>query len=433
MIAVSITVVTDDTTTGTTAGPAATGGTGSTGSTDTRGRVIDATVSGTVPVAELLPHLVDARPGEHWQLSGAGGVLRPELGLDEAGVRPGERLTLARATVPAPPADTVGQLSGPVPGNPAARIAALLAAAATLVVPPFAAGPPVWHPLGITDRARSVLDGAGDPGGLTATACTLVTLLAAVAVAAGSLHDRRFTPVAALLGFSTGLQVNVLTGCILAACAVWRPGPERTVTVLLALAAAVNVLPGLTVLVGVTVLVIAGQLALGVAGVPLPRIPATGLFAAADATGGTAGTGTGDDTGSAVDRARVTHAAVVLVACAVTLAGVAQLIPPGAQPDRWTVGACLAVAVTGLSARGCRPVHAVAVTVTATAVFCWTLLHCPGAWPVLALLPVALPAVRITSPLVGRVTDALETVAFAVAVPLLVATTGVFELVRGIG
>lgn len=422
MIAVNITVVTDDT-------PDTTG----TGGADTRGRVIDATVSATVPVAELLPHLVDARPGEHWQLSGPTGVLRPEHGLDEAGVRPGERLTLARATVPAPPADTVGQLSTPVPGNPAARVAAVVAAAATLVVPPFSAGAPVWHPLEVTDRARSVLDGAGDPGGLTATACTLATLLAAVAAAAGSLHDRRFAAVAALLGFSAGVQVNVLTGCVLAACAVWRPGPERVVTVLLALAAAVNVLPGLTALLGVVVTVVAGQLALGVAGVPLPRIPATGLFAAATATGGDRSDGTGTDGG--VARAHATHASVVVVACVLVLVGVVRLIPPGAgaHPDLWTVGACLAVAVTGLSARGCRPVHAVTVTVTATVVLCWTLLHCPGPWPVLALLPVALPAVRITSPVAGRGTDVLETVAFAVAVPLLIGTTGVFDLVRGIG
>ena len=40
-------------------------------------------------------------------------------------------------------------------------VAAVVAAAATLVVPPFSAGAPVWHPLEVTDRARSVLDGAG--------------------------------------------------------------------------------------------------------------------------------------------------------------------------------------------------------------------------------------------------------------------------------
>ncbi|WP_066584148.1 hypothetical protein [Corynebacterium provencense] len=73
------------------------------------------------------------------------------------------------------------------------------------------------------------------------------------------------------------------------------------------------------------------------------------------------------------------------------------------------------------------------VTLTATLVFSWTLMHCPGLWPVLAPLPVVLPLIRVRSPLVGRVTDVVETVAFAVAVPLLISTTGVFGLVRGLG
>jgi len=408
-----------------------------------RGRVLDATVSGTVPVTELLPHLVDAAPGEHWQLSGPAGVLRPEHGLDEAGVRPGERLTLARATVPAPPTDTVGRLSGDLPTNPSVWVASFLAAAATLVLPPFSPGAPLWHPLEISDRARGVLDGTGDPAGTAALLCAVLTLVLAVAAAAASLHGKRYTALAALLAFSAGVQVNVLTGCVLAACAVWRPGPERVVTVVLAVAAALNFWPGLTVLVGMTGLVIAGQTALGLAGVPLPRIPATGLFAAADRlqkqdarSAGERAAGSTDSTdarNAAVDRARQVHAALVIACCTVIGAGVVQLIPPGSAPGWVTVAACLTVAVTGLSARGCRPVHAVAVTVTAVIVAVWTLVHCASPWPAVALLPVILPAVKVTSPLAGRVIDILETVAFAVAVPLFIATTGVFDLVRGIG
>ncbi|AGP31531.1 EsaB/YukD family protein [Corynebacterium terpenotabidum] len=421
MIAVSISVIDDAGPDGSPAGH--------------RARVVDATVSATVPVAELIPHLVDATPGEHWQLSGAGGILRPEYGLDESGVRPGERLTLARATVPAPPTDTVGRLSEDLPPNPAVWVAAGLVAAATLVLPPFTAGAPVWHPLEISDRARSILDGSGDPGGPAATAATALTLIIAVACAAGSLHDRRVTALAAVLAFSVGVQVNVVTGCVLATCAVWRPGPERVITVALTLAAAVNFRPGVTVLLGMTGLVIAGQTALGLAGVRLPRIPATGLFAAVAGASSTAGSTTSseDADAAAVPRARTTHAALVIAACTVILAGVVQLIPPGTRPGWTTVAGCLAVAVTGLSARGVRPVHAVTVTVTAVTVAVWTLVHCPGYWPLAALLPVALPAVRITSPLAGRVIDILETVAFAVAVPALIATTGVFDLVRGIG
>ncbi|MDN6814222.1 MAG: hypothetical protein L0L92_07650, partial [Corynebacterium variabile] len=140
-----------------------------------------------------------------------------------------------------------------------------------------------------------------------------------------------------------------------------------------------------------------------------------------------------DARNAAVDRARQVHAALVIACCTVISAGVVQLIPPGSAPGWVTVAACLTVAVTGLSARGCRPVHAVAVTVTAVIVAVWTLVHCASPWPAVALLPVILPAVKVTSPLAGRVIDILETVAFAVAVPLFIATTGVFDLVRGIG
>lgn len=451
MIAVSITVVTD-------------GG-------DARGRVVEATVSDVLPVAELLPHLVDALPGEHWRLVGPGGVLRPELGLGEAGVRPGERLELTRDAVPAPPPDTVEQLSTVIPPSPAVHVAAVAAAGLTVALPPLWAGTPAWHPLEVTERARSVFDGTGDPGGVTATVCTVFTVFAAVAVAACSLHDRRLTPVAALLAFGSGLQVNVLTGCVLAACAVWRSGPERVFTVCLALAAAVNFWPGVTVLAGMVVLVFSGQLALGVAGVPLPRIPATGLFHGSEQAGpvqagsvkagpgghGEAGRhgihdrsdrsgrsggrhgqaveegGPGNDGHPTTASALTTHAALVLAACTVICAGVFQLIPPGSRPDWQTVAGGLAVAAAGLSARGCRPVHAVSVTLTATLVFSWTLMRCPGLWPVLAPLPVVLPLIRVRSPLVGRVTDVVETVAFAVAVPLLISTTGVFGLVRGLG
>ena len=87
----------------------------------------------------------------------------------------------------------------------------------------------------------------------------------------------------------------------------------------------------------------------------------------------------------------------------------------------------------GLSARATRPVHAVTVTLTATLLVLWVALHLPPPWMLLALIPTALPAVRVTSPLAGRVLDILETLAFTTCVPLLITTTGVFEAVRGIG
>ncbi|HIW91711.1 MAG TPA: hypothetical protein H9870_08635 [Candidatus Corynebacterium avicola] len=394
-------------------------------------RTVEATVADTVPVAELIPHLVNAEPGDLWRLSGPLGVLRPEHSLAESEVRPGERLTLQRAGLPAPPVDDVGRLSGDVPTSPAVWVAACLAAvvswflpAATLDQLPTL----VWHPLEVSEPAQAVLDGvAGVP--VAALLIWAVLLVAALAAAAASLTDARYVPVAALLGFGVGLQVSVVAACLLATLSVWRPGSERVVCVGLLIAAAVNIVPGATMLLGLTVLTFSGQVALGLAGVRLPRIPATGLFDALESTS--------DDrspTGDAADRARTLHPALVVTCCVALLAGTVQLLPAGeSDVSTWTIAALLVVALTGLSARACRPVHSVAVTVTATLMLTWVALHLPGAWSLLALLPAALPAIRVTSPLAGRVLDVTETIAFAVSIPLLIATTGVFELVRGIG
>jgi hypothetical protein len=106
---------------------------------------------------------------------------------------------------------------------------------------------------------------------------------------------------------------------------------------------------------------------------------------------------------------------------------------PGSLP-LLTVGAVTAAAVAvGLSGRGCRPVHATATALTAVGALVWLALHLPGFWPVTAVLPVLLPLVRISSPTVGRVLDWAESAGFALAVPLLAGTTGVYGLLRGIG
>ncbi|MEJ6549322.1 hypothetical protein PQI66_07190 [Corynebacterium sp. USCH3] len=398
-------------------------------------RTVEATVADTVPVAELIPHLVDASPGEVWRLSGPLGVLRPEHSLAEASVRPGERLTLDKDSLPPPPVDDVGHLSVTVSDSPATWVAALVAAVvcAAFWAPAWRSDDPVrWHPLDISDTARDLLDGSDLTGSLPAV-CVL--LLATLTAAAGSLADRRYVSVAAVLGFGLGLQVNILTACVFSALAVWRPGTERTVTAGLALAAAVNVAPGLTTLLAVVALTFSGQLAVGLSGVTLPRIPATGLFAAAVDDTSTRRSPSG---GTEAARALRLHPAIVVTCCIVILAGAVQLLPPGhpaapGWPLGWTEAALLAVAAVGLSARGTRPVHAVAVTLTATLLLLWVALHLPTPWTLLALVPVALPAVRVTSPLAGRVLDILETLAFTACVPLLISTTGVFDVVRGIG
>ena len=403
-------------------------------------RTVEATVADTVPVAELIPHLVTAEPGDLWRLSGPVGVLRPERSLAESEVRPGERLTLQRAGLPAPPVDDVGRLSEDVPPSPAAWVAACLAAVVSWFLPAGAMEQLpelVWHPLGVSATAQTVLDGA--VGEFTVPAVPGVPvvvlliwaaqLVATFAAAAASLTDARYVPVAALLGFGVGLQVSVVAACLFAALAVWRPGPERVVSVGLLIAAVLNVVPGVTMLLGLAALTFSGQLALGLAGVRLPRIPATGLFDALESSPDSR-----PDTGATAARARSLHPALVVTCCVVLLAGTVQLLPAGeSDVPVWTIAALLVVALTGLSARACRPVHSVVVTVTATLLLTWVALHLPGAWSLLALAPAALPAVRVTSPLAGRVLDITETIAFAVAIPLLIATTGIFDLVRGIG
>jgi hypothetical protein len=390
------------------------------------GRLIEAAVSDTVPVAELIPHLVDAAPGDLWRLTGPTGVVRPEHSLSEAGVRPGERLTLARDTVPAPPVDEVGDLSGPVAESPAVPVVALATAAAlavVAVVTAVTAGGLRWSPVDLPDAAARDALSAAAPVTVAATVAGLVCAVC-------SLHDRRFTPLAATLGLAAGLPVSVLTGCVAAALLVWRRGACRTVTVTLAVAAAVNLWPGLTVLAAVAALTWSGQLAVALARVPVPRIPATGLFARpVDRPA--------DEITAGADRARRRHTALVPALCTVVAAGVVQLIPAGTVPGSLpllTVGAVTAAAVAvGLSGRGCRPVHATATALTAVGALIWLALHLPGFWPVTAVLPVLLPLVRISSPTVGRVLDWAESAGFALAVPLLAGTTGVYGLLRGIG
>lgn len=401
-------------------------------------RTVEATIADTVPVAELIPHLVDAAPGEVWRLSGPLGVLRPEHSLAEGAVRPGERLTLDKDSLPPPPIDDVGRLSTPVAVSPAVWVAALITAAVCAVswAPVWDVGEQVhWHPLEISNTARGLLEGTDSAGSLPVLAALLLATLAA---AAGSLADRRYVSVAAVLGFGLGLQVNILTACVLSALAVWRGGVIRTVTVGLSLAAAVNVAPGLTTLLAVVSLTFSGQLAVGLAGITLPRIPATGLFTATSAGTPTNPDGAASTGSTEATRALRLHPAIVVTCCIIILAGAVQLLPPGYEPSPgwplgWTEAALLTVAAVGLSARATRPVHAVTVTLTATLLVLWVALHLPPPWMLLALIPTALPAVRVTSPLAGRVLDILETLAFTTCVPLLITTTGVFEAVRGIG
>ncbi|RAV32509.1 EsaB/YukD family protein [Corynebacterium heidelbergense] len=414
-----------------------------------RNSVVEAAIADHIPVAELIPHLVDPEPGQHWVLSRATGDIRPEHSLDQAGVRPGERLTLEQSEVgrcPTPPIDAVDELTGSVGNNHSTWICAIIAALFAI------RSVPVWNPLqfhparqlaflpgglpgmlaghaggpetaeGADDAARQAASQAGQAASWLTDSGALVPLvliaLAALATAALSLHDRRFVPIAAILGFGAGLHVNVMCGCLLATALVWRRGFTRVLLVTLTAFAAINFTPGVTLLIALVALAISGQIAVGVAGIKLPRVPATGVFREP----------VDNSAGSAVP----THSALVVACCITIVACVMQILPPGSQhPSGWVCALLVMVVLTGVSSRDCRPVHATAVTVMAAVVALWLAWHV--SWGVLVLSLLAVPLIKPTSPLFGRAVDAVENVAFAACVPLALHTTGLFEAIRGIG
>lgn len=373
-----------------------------------KGTTINAAIADHVPVAELIPHLVDAKPGEHWTLHRAVGQVQPQHTLAEAGVRPGESLTLQTATIPAPPAEAVEELSGPIPTSPAAWIAAAIIALFGLQTAP------AWHPLG----NQLIGPGGVTNLGTTADIATLVaTAVAALAAAATSLHHRNFSYLAAILGFGLGLHVNVLCACFVAALLVWRSGPARIVSITWVVFAAVNLWPGLTLLLAMFALAYSGQIAIGLAGIKLPKVPATGVFTKPTPT----------HAGQVVE----VHSALVVGIVVVLGACVYQLTPWGQPLNIWQMALLLMVAVLGVSARSTRPVHSVALAVLSAATLLWLALHTH--WGAVCLVLVALPAVRINSPMLGRIIDMVEAFAFCVAIPLALQTTGLFAAIRGIG
>ena len=381
------------------------------------GKVINAAVADHGPVAELIPHLVDPQPGQLWELRRAVGVVAPEQSLAEAGIHAGEALSLhcrKPAEPPAPPLEAADELSGDVGSNYAAWIVA-----AAVVLLAFRAAP-LWHPLDFHGAAHFGFQDAAAGGGVDlALLLPLVfSAFAAVAVAALSLFDRRFVPVAAALGFAAGLNVNVLVGCVVAALLVWRPGPVRVGTIAAAVMAAINFWPPITALAAVVLLIYSGQLALAIAKVVIPRVPAAGVFRDPVA----------NEAGPVVQ----VHSSLVAAACAWLFAAVVQLVPwGGPTPSLWTVLLVVSLVVAALSARGTRPFHANALAVMAGCSIVWLGHQVP--WGVLALVLVALPLVQISSPRVGRIIDALEAVAFCAAVPLALHGAGMFELIRGLG
>lgn len=369
---------------------------------------INAAVADHIPVAELITHLVEQEAeilvGQHWVLSRALGAIRPEHSLAEAGVQPGELLTLEVARVPQPPREAMDELTEPIPQHPAVWIGAGLMALWSW------RSEPLFYPL----EYHALPFGDGPTHNLLAIVFTACAALAAAAV---SLRDERMAYLAAILGFGLGLHINVLTACMLAAVLVWRTGPARVLTVTLAVYAAINFWPGLTIVMALIGLSFAGHIAITVSRITMPRVPAAGVFH--------------DPVTSSAGRVVEVHSSVVVALCIVLCACVFELIPPGSHPDTWTSGLAVALCFIGVSARGTRPIHACSVVAASCFIALWLALHV--SWGAIALLGVAIPAVSIRSPLLGRGIDIIEALAFVAAVPLALNTTGVFELIRGMG
>ena len=344
----------------------------------------------------------DISPGEQWVMRRSVGQIRPEHSLDQAGVGPGELLTLDIAEVPAPAMDATEQLTGPVGSNHAPWV---LAALVSLI---SWQSVPVWHPLDFHSPA------GWSSAQIVAVVCSA---LVACAMAAGSLWDARWSFIAPIVAFGAGLHINVLAGCACAAVVVWRAGPPRIVTATLLLCAFFNSTPSLTLLLTLIALTYSGQLAIAVARIRLPRVPATGIFS--------------QPVSSAAGSVVQVHASLVVALCVVICVSVVQLAPWGTAPDGWTIALLVALCVLGVSARGTRPVHATALACMTGFIGLWLAVQLPVGIIVLALA--AVPAVRISSPVVGRIIDWVEMLAFAAAVPLAVHATGVFESIRGIG
>ncbi len=395
-------------------------------SVPSKGKIINAAVADHVPVAELIPHLVDPEPGELWELQRAIGVVAPEHSLAEAGIRPGEAMTLAcrrPAEPPAPPVEAGEELAGDVGTNWAAWIIAGLVALLGF------RSAPVWHPL---EHHGPEHWGFGAEGvDLAVLIPLIVTMLAALSMAALGLYDHRFLPLAAALGFAVGMNVNVLCGVVAALLLVWRPGVVRIGLLATALLAAVNFYPSITAVTALVLLTYSGQLALGITKVVVPRVPAAGIF---------------HDpappvVASAARDAIKVHSALVAAACAWLVASVMQLVPgwprvlgwPGASstPDVWTIALMLCLALAAVSARSTRPFHANCLAVTTGVIVVWLGSHV--SWGIIALVLLGLPLVRVNSPQLGRAIDTIEAIAFCVAVPLALHATGLFNWIRGLG
>jgi type VII secretion integral membrane protein EccD len=454
------------------------------------GRRADVALPADVPVAELVPMVLEllGEPGrpsgrpDPWRFSGAtGGPLPPGSTLEELGVLDGELLRLGPAAPPPPPplfddpVDALAELGGQRDGADARRpaiaaVCAALAAAALLAAVPagdrYSWGAYSWGAVAVgvlcctaalvrAARAARVARAAPGPGandGAVPVAALVAAYCAVPPAAAAGWAALPGPPDASHLLLAL---VGGGTAAALAQVAVRAVAPVLigTVTVTVSTGAAVavglqfGVAPPALAAVTASVALSAGPLlprvALRLAGLPRPVVPAdaAGLVAA----------DTGPDLLPAAElasRARLARGRLAGLSggCAVTAAVAAA---PAAAPRAWAGIALAAVVVVVLLLRGRAfvdpgpaRVHLAAGVATGIALV-GLAASAAGAGGrlagALALLGAAAAGAAATgrtpptaSPVVRRAVDVAEGVLTASAIPLALVAAGVFAVVRAL-
>lgn len=437
-----------------------------------RARRADLLVPAGAPVASVLPELIDVfgpaeAPGAPWRIKLADGtVADPEAGLAEAGVRDGDRIAIVEDPGPAPApmvvdvadvladdAPGVGVADGTV-GPGVAMAASPVALAGVLALSPhdaaLAAGVAGLLALVAGAGLRIALRRGGSAAVVLVTACQALLFAAAAGAAltgvpaADAGADWRFAAglvpgaavaSAALLVAAPGRRearaVITAAGAAGAAVAVGAAGFAA------ALAWAGDAVPAAALALALAVVGVAAApgLAVALAGVRVPRIPAAGEPFPDD-----------PDPDAPVDlvasRAGRLLDGMVLGFALVAAASAAPLA--ASRPGGWAVGLLAAVTVTCLiQSRGhARLVPSAALACAGAALLALLAVsqwH-EGRWPVaLALLGAplaasaltAIPAARVT-PTMRRVLELVEAVSIAVSLPLAAAVAGIPELAAGL-
>ncbi|QJY46504.1 type VII secretion integral membrane protein EccD [Pseudonocardia broussonetiae] len=415
---------------------------------------VDVALPADVPVGELVPMVLELvgepGPGRRllpWRLTGVtGGPLHPAATLDELGVLDGELLRLGPDGAPPPPpvfddpvdalAASAGDAQRPLPdARPAVAVVLACLAAALLATVP--AGP--W---GV---AAAVLGGLGAVAALARTARTDRGALVAVALAAGA------GAAASGPGAAQVLLGVTAAGVVAAVAQALRRAVDPVLVGIVVVAVPTALAALLHLRLGASPAALAagtGALAL-LAGPLLPRAALRLAALPAPVVPTDAGELAADDgplpPAELAERAALAraHLAGLVGGCGVLAA--ASVGPAAAAGSgAGTALAAVVVAVLGLRARGfadaapARSLLGCAVAGGAALAVAVALgSDGPGRLLVAGLVMAAVAVVAgperpPASPVARRAVDVLEGVLVASAVPLALAATGLFALVRAL-